>query len=223
MDFEAATATLQAVLWDVCGPKRDKPNVEILTTIGTADTKAINKMEKFWIGTLHKAFEAAMPTSTVFSKVCHDAPWDRYEFLHDIAVMTRRFVKSPFQNVDIPIVEKIFWQVESELSGDGRKVGIDFSKLVAGSAESKLLMVCLPVERQVDGLSKVSTFVHDIGFGCEGNFFLAFVPYYALRHPHLETYWRKPGPLPVALFGRSAGGTMDRIDLPWLPSELVPK
>jgi hypothetical protein len=172
-------------------------------------------MEKFWIESLHAAFTSYYATTegvVVLSKASYDREWMRSEFLHDLSVLERHMVQSAYLEHPLPVARRVLWQVESELSGDGRQVAIDFSKLVAGSAESKLLIVRKPVDRQDDGEERVCRFVQDMAVSCSGNLFLAFLPVYSSSHHHLETYWKADGALPVHLFGRNVAGTMKRVD-----------
>jgi hypothetical protein len=226
MEFHDAASTLVQVFGVAAGPHRVRPTARDLPVAATDGTKAVNKMESFWIKALHAGFEAAYPAdggqdAVVLSKTKKDKEWGRSEFLHDVTVLKRRSVSSPYKEVPLPVADKILWQVESELSSSGRNVAIDMSKLVAGAAESKLMVVRLPVKQQTEGMKWVSSFIEDIGTGCGGNLFLAFVPCYSATHPHLKLHSIGLGSLPIALFGRSPGHAFETVSLPWLTNKIM--
>ena len=208
--FTPAQAAL-AALHFACGPNRPMPTASDLPTGLDDEGKILNRMEAFWIKTLHDAFSFVYPAHAhcdvvILSKAYRDLEWDRSEFLHDLTVLERAPVKSPFQERPLPVARRICWQVESELSGNGRDVAIDFSKLIAGSAESKLMVVRQPMDWQTDGQERVCRFVGDMAVACSGNLFLAFVPAYASNHLHLQSRWVRAGALPFDLFAHCDDG-----------------
>lgn len=210
MDFREAADTIRSVLDIAAGPKRRHPAPDDLPVAGVGETKATNRMEKFWIGVLHESFARALPEATVLSSAmrCPDHDWVLSEFLHDLTVVIRRNVPSPYKGRLLAVGERFLWQVESELSGDTHDVAIDLSKLVAGSADSKLLVVRLPMEWQTDGLERVCAFVDEAGRSSSGNLFVVFVPCYASGHKHLNMYWKSADPLPIKVFGREYGSNL---------------
>ena len=62
------------------------------------------------------------------------------ELLHDVCIASIHPVPAPVHNTKLHPVIRVYWQVESEFSSNGREVVKDFSKLVAGSAENKLFV-----------------------------------------------------------------------------------
>lgn len=217
MELAAATKIVCEVFRIACGPNRLRPGSDDLPSPADGDVKATNGMERFWIKCLHKAFAEAYERQegvAVLSKACEDKLWHRNEFLHDVAVVERVFIKSAYLEREIPVLRRSLWQVESELAGDGREVAIDLSKLIAGSAEAKLLIVRRPVDRQVDGQTLVREFVKQAWGDGSGHLFLAFLPAYSGRHPHVAEHWANPDkPLPVDLFHCAP----DAADNGWTP------
>jgi hypothetical protein len=178
-----------------CGPSRPRPTEKNLPASVDGKTGVVNRMEAFWIETLHDAFRSVYPHLVVLSKARRDKEWHRSEFLHDITVLERAPVKSAYRERGLAVARHILWQVESELSGNGREVAIDFSKLIAGSAENKLMIVRRPMEWQEDGRKRVLRFLSDMAVALHGNLFVAFLPAYASRHQHLTEHWTREGPL----------------------------
>ena len=213
MNLIAASKAIASIVEAACGSGRPPPTQADLPKRGDDAKTSKNCMEKFWITTLHNAFAdyySRAPEVTILSKAHCVSEWRRHEFLHDITVLERRMIPSAYLRKLLPVTRHVLWQVESELSGDGREVAIDFSKLIAGSADSKLLVVRRPVKRQTDGQQRVCRFVEHMAEGCAGNVFLAFLPSYAMSHPHLA-YWKAKGPLPVALFAKNTAGAMEQV------------
>jgi len=203
MDSTSACDTIRAILEAACGPDRQKPTEADLPRHGSTPGFTSNRMEKFWIKTLHVAFArhyAEYADVVVLSKAHRDSGWMRSEFLHDLSVVERMEVRSAYREHLLPVARRVLWQVESELSSDGRQVAVDFSKLVAGSAEGKLMVVRRPVDWQQDGRERICRFVKDMAVGCTGALFFAFLPVYSSSHGHLEAYWKADGPLPFDLF-----------------------
>ena len=205
----SAEAIIRKIFETTCGADRLPPHVSDLPKPKSAEAEASNGMERFWITQLHRAFREQYPDdgTAVLFKHQRDEPWRRSEFLHDITVVRRDLVPSPYRAVRIPIIRRVLWQVESELSGDGRQVAVDLSKLIAGSAESKLMVVRLPTGNQMDGFANVKAFLEEAFETCEGHLFVAFLPPYASRHSGLNL-WRNPGALGVRLFAREQDGIL---------------
>ena len=219
MEQSLSAQRVLSVLETTCGPNRLMPTEQDLPLPATEGARVINHMESFWIKTLHNAFRqqytpSQHPDVVVLSKAYPACGWKRNEFLHDITVLERIYIRSAYKEKNLPVARRILWQVESELSGNGRDIAIDFSKLIAGSAENKLLIVRRPMERQADGQDQVCRFVSEMAVACLGNLFLAFVPTYASSHQHLETYWKPNQPLPFDLFERPAIGPLQLISKP---------
>ena len=123
---------------------------------------------------------------------------------------------SPDKGVELPVIERTFWQVESEMAGNGRSVAIDLGKLVCGCSANKLLIVRLPVEGKSAPISAVNQFILEAAEFCSGNLFVAFLPVYATGHKHLEEYWMNTNvSLPFQLFIR------DSTDEKWIMRKLA--
>lgn len=171
MDQTSACHRVRSILDIACGPNRPKPAKADLPGSGATQGFINNQVEKFWIRTLHEAFlrhYSGADNVVVLSKARRDKDWMRSEFLHDVAVIERQMVRSAYLGHLLPVARRVLWQVESELSGDGRQVAVDFSKLVAGSAEGKLMIVRRPVDWQQDGQKRVCRFVEEMAVGCSG-------------------------------------------------------
>jgi len=154
VNASAPCQELSSILTIACGSGRRMPTDADLPTSRVNKAAIANRMESFWIRVLHDAFRdhyAKHPEVVTLSKAYRDLEWRRNEFLHDLTVLERRSINSAYLERPLRVAGRVLWQVGSELSGPGREVAIDFSKLVAGSAESKLLIVRQPVERQSDG------------------------------------------------------------------------
>lgn len=217
MDHSTTAQAASSALKIACGPSRPRPTEEDPPASLDSETKVVNRMEAFWIKILHDAFRSVYaahlhPGVVVFSKAYRDGEWARNEFLHDITVLERAIVKSAYRERCLPVARRVLWQIESELSGDGRDIAIDFSKLIAGSAENKLMIVRQPMEWQSGGQKQVCRFVGDMAVACSGNLFLAFLPAY---HGHLKSRWMKDGPLDLDLFAHSGDGQFKLLPKGW--------
>ena len=62
------------------------------------------------------------------------------EFLHDICVARTGVTGAARHHTDVPVVQRVLWQVESEFSSDTREAAKDFNKLIAGRADRKLFI-----------------------------------------------------------------------------------
>jgi hypothetical protein len=130
MDHISACHRICSILDTACGPNRPKPTEADLPGPGATQGFINNRMEKFWIKTLHAAFErhyTGVDNVVVLSKAHRDKDWMRSEFLHDVAVIERQMVPSAYLGHLLPVARRVLWQIESELSGDGRQVAVDFS------------------------------------------------------------------------------------------------
>ncbi len=198
MTFEDAQRDLLAVLDRAAGVNR--PTMKAAKNLSTADGSgdAVERMESYWIACLHKAFEATYPPPTVvLSKAQRDQAWLRYEFLNDVVVMERVTAPSPDRKVTIPFASRILWQVESELSNSGRQVAIDFSKLVAASAENKLMVV--RSSWRDGGTERTLDFLTQAACACTNNLFVVFISPYSASHPGLAA-WRSHAALDLLVF-----------------------
>jgi hypothetical protein len=146
---------------------------------------------RIWIGCLHDAFkrEYPDPSISVFSRERASSglaeKWKLQEYLHDICVVeiekhSAAYAKLAAVPREVPVVVRLIWQCESEVALDGTELALDLGKLVAGSAENKLLIAALPSEKRP--LQDWITFIEKAAKFVPGEFFLATIPTYAKGH-----------------------------------------
>lgn len=103
------------------------------------------KRSTAWVECLADQFRAyyrADQTVRVFSKGCcaNRREFGLNELLYDVSVCRSGSVRSSVQGRQLLYIREVLWQVESEFARDGREALKDFSKLVCGSAQSKLFV-----------------------------------------------------------------------------------
>jgi len=103
-------------------------------------------------------------------------PWPRWEFMHDVTLMEVEWVKAAYRPSQVPVLKRALWQVESELKPDGMKVGEDLSKLKAGQADYKLLIVARTDQKDP---APWRNFIDQAATGISGETFVAEIPTYA--------------------------------------------
>jgi hypothetical protein len=109
------------------------------------DKKNNAQRSAFWIECLAKAFRSIEweEDIAVFSK---DYYGNRVEFgmnemLYDVTVAEIKTIKSA-RSKEIKVISNVKWLIESEFQkSNSRAITIDFSKLVIGRAENKLLII----------------------------------------------------------------------------------
>ena len=209
--LEGVSRLLHGVLTRACGAQRS-PAPDLSSVVDQAGNLRIsNRIERYWIGLLHAAFEIeySKPTYAVFSKHCPNADFGLHEYLFDLSVVRLRDrpASSPDKGTHLPVIETPVWQVESEMAGNGRSVAIDLGKLACGSAINKLLIVRRPKDGKSAPVSKVNSFVADVAGACIGNFFVAYLPVYAKGHTDLIAHWLNAGTyLPFEMYVRTQSG-----------------
>ncbi len=102
--------------------------------------------------------------------------WPRWEFMHDVMLMEVHWIETAYRRSQVPILKRTLWQVESELKPDGTKVSEDLSKLKAGQADYKLLIVARTDQNDPAPWRK---FIEHAASGISGEAYLAEIPTYA--------------------------------------------
>lgn len=181
------------------------------------------------LSSLHESFEAAYYSQVQSQRVavlslCKPATnlplrWKRSEFLHDVSVVEVGETSSAYNGERIGFVRRALWQVESEISNNGRDVAEDLSKLTVGRADNKLLVTARPkrfVQPWLEFLSRVWC-------GNEGPLFVATIDSYAAEDwrvawcreggPRIDLYQLEPDAAPSVInLIASLGAT--RVTLP---------
>ncbi len=104
--------------------------------------------------------------------------WHRWEFMHDVSVIELKWIESAYHEILVPVVKRVLWQVESEVSTNGTQVAEDLSKLIAGVADYKLLIVARTT--QPDPVPWAQ-FHERAAEGITGTAFVAEIPTYARK------------------------------------------
>ena len=113
----------------------------------------------------------------------------RWEFLYDVAVVNVEYIDAPFAlGTKIPLITDAIWVVESEVAGDGTKVGEDVSKLRIARSENTLLIAAQPAQRR---LEKWLEFLATCLRGVRGEVFIALVPSYAANSAGAKQWLNK--------------------------------
>jgi hypothetical protein len=149
-----------------------------------------SKRSKLWVECLAQSFRNIDWKSdiTVFSR---DYNGNRGEFrlnelLFDITVAEVKIIKS-VKGSDITTVTGVKWLVESEFKKtDSRDIIIDFSKLMIGDSENKLLVISAGSSLTQWSLETIPNLIRK----SSSNFYLAFIPHpddwYSENCPKIE-------------------------------------
>jgi len=151
-----------------------------------------SKRSKLWVECLAQSFRNIdwKRHITVFSR---DYDRNRSEFrlnelLFDITVAEVKIVKSA-KGSHIKTLTGAKWLVESELKRtDSRDIIIDFSKLMIGDSENKLLVISAGSSLTQWSLETIPNLIRK----SSSNFYLAFIPHpddwYSENCPKIEVY-----------------------------------
>ncbi len=113
----------------------------------------------------------------------------RWEFLYDVAVVNVEYIDAPFARATkIPLITDAIWVVESEVAGDGTKVGEDASKLRIARSENTLLIAAQTAHGRSE---KWLEFLARCLRGVRGEVFIALVPSYAANSAGAEQWLNK--------------------------------
>jgi hypothetical protein len=136
-----------------------------------------HERSRLWVEALADEFRrtyADDPSVRVFSKH-HDGNRRDFllnELLHDVAVCRVVSVPAAVHKQDLLYVAEALWQVESEFARDSHQAIVDFSKLVIGSAHSKLFIG--PQVRDNESFIQV---LAPAAAATSGDVFLALLPH----------------------------------------------
>ncbi|MCY3541432.1 MAG: hypothetical protein OXH31_05945 [Gammaproteobacteria bacterium] len=99
------------------------------------------------------------------------------EFLHDISINQVEVISGPVREVEIDRVVNVLWQIEVELSNDGREVMHDLNKLRAGAVDSDKMFVVRKSWSDTANLTWLTEQVLGIAEHQTGRLFVAFIPH----------------------------------------------
>jgi len=145
-------------------PVSDEITKQVLSIIWQSFRKAVqksrNKPRINSVGAMHRARSANLlrilqvglekyyQSLSIGHKIvvfCGSGPrnrdFRRNEFLYDIHVCEYDFVPSGVKATPIPFVKKSFLQLESEFANNTRESLVDFSKLVCGLSDLKIMLL----------------------------------------------------------------------------------
>jgi hypothetical protein len=145
-------------------PVSDEITKQVLSIIWQSFRRAVqnsrNKFRKDSVGAMHRARSANLLSilqvglEKYYQSLCiehkivvfcgsgpRNQDFRRNEFLYDIHVCEYDFVPSGVKGTAIPFVKKSFLQLESEFANNTRESLIDFSKLVCGLSDLKIMLL----------------------------------------------------------------------------------
>ncbi|MYC24319.1 MAG: hypothetical protein F4X56_00200 [Gammaproteobacteria bacterium] len=99
------------------------------------------------------------------------------EFLHDISISQIEIINSPVLEVELDRIVNVLWQIEVEMSNDGREVMYDLNKLRAGTVDSDKLFVVRKSWSDTVNLTWLTEQVLGIAEHQTGRLFVAFIPH----------------------------------------------
>ncbi|WP_428101439.1 hypothetical protein [Candidatus Rariloculus sp.] len=146
--------------------------------VNTDDGKVHRTLSERWVDSLGKCFQENYENEDhrVFWKrnECNQEHFGLNEFLFDVLVCSVSTTLSRQRSpIDLEFIAKCHWQVESEFDkGNSRKIIVDMSKLVAGSAENKLMIASRRDEDTEKGILEQCS---AIAACCSGNVYFCFV------------------------------------------------
>ena len=147
-------------------------------TLKKAKEKPNRRKAEIWVNCLGKGFQGRYEGSSraVFWRGNRGNRNDLglNELLFDIAVCRVERVASVSGKVWLPFVAGCDWQVESELDdGNSREVTKDFSKLVMGRSENKLLVSSYRGRSR----NEAKRMCASMASHCQGKLYLCFIPH----------------------------------------------
>lgn len=99
------------------------------------------------------------------------------EFLHDISINQVEVIPGPVHPVEIDRIVNVLWQIEVELSDDGREVMHDLNKLRAGAVDSDKMFVVRKSWSDTANLTWLTEQILGIAEHQTGRLFVAFIPH----------------------------------------------
>jgi len=151
-----------------------------------------SKRSKLWVECLAQSFRELPWKSkvTVFSRGFkgNKIEFRLNELLFDITVAEVKEIQS-VRGIDITTITGVKWLVESEFKRtDSRDIIIDFSKLIIGNSENKLLVISAGSSLTTWAMTIIPSLIK-----CSNNnFFLAFLPHpedwYSAECPSVAIY-----------------------------------
>lgn len=106
--------------------------------------------------------------------------WKRWEFMHDVSVVELEWIQAAYRGTCVPVLTRALWQVESELALNSTEVAEDLSKLKAGRASYKLLIVARTTQKDA---ARWAAFIERAATGITGTAYVAEIPTYASMKP----------------------------------------
>ena len=143
-------------------------------------TQKINlNRSRSWVKALAEQFKRKYEGDSeirIFAKsdYSHRKDFGLNELLYDILVCRVGELESPLRKKKLYFIKEVLWQVESELAHNTRSVLVDFSKLVLGSAGSKLLIASKERRGAENSLMKV---LQPAASYCTGDVYVGTIPH----------------------------------------------
>ena len=130
--------------------------------------------------------------------------------MHDVCVLQVEMTCAPYHiKSQVRLVTRAIWQVESEMANRAPEVAEDLGKLVAGGADNKLLVTCIPERRKLEPWIQ---FVQRAAAHVPGNFFLTMIPSFSTAGRGYAQ-WRKGTNVLITLY-RHREGQLEQVGNP---------
>ena len=97
------------------------------------------------------------------------------EFLHDISICQVEEISGPANDAEIDRIVSVLWQIEVEMSDNGREVMHDLNKLRAGAVDSDKMFVVSKSWSDTTNLTWLTEQVLGIAEHQTGRLFVAFI------------------------------------------------
>ncbi|MFC2001212.1 hypothetical protein ACFLUZ_01760 [Chloroflexota bacterium] len=161
---------------------------------------------RFWVDCLANRFKSEFSDDDigVFSKYnsSNRETFGLNELLYDVVVCRLGYTRAAVQKRELPYIQQVIWQIESEFALDTREILIDFSKLVLGSAPYKLFIGSASKNND-----KILDVLIPVANNCSGQVFISFIP-----HPK---NWKGPDTYGLSVY-EFRKATSDELKATWV-------